>query len=470
MILLERLRVDRFKGLRDVDLCLPARGSVLVEGLNEAGKSTLFESVYFALYGSLLASEENRGGLESAIGYGAAEATVELAFRVGDTRMVVSRWLRRNRPSRARLRVHLPDGSEEEVGQIAAVNRRIVQELGGLEGAALLDSCFVEQKKLEKLEAMDAREREAALMRLLNLDRLTALERRFRTARADEQALAAADARAELARLRQVVPQRAAEEAAAAGALRALALRRELDALAESEALAAQAAAEREGLEKGRGATTTDPTDGPARPVWGQPAWDRERSETSATGDWPAPLDAPPGTTRLAAVTGAGAAAAAAASAARAGRVSAEATARARARRVIGASALAGLLLAVALAALLLGPGPLGLGLAALGALGATAAVALGLGWARARASCAAAHETERAAAQTLAVAQGQADLAARAGLERALGEATAREDLAAEEAARRRATALASPAALDGAAPAGLRGAAGGRPAPAGG
>src|SRR5467141_4041547 len=108
MILLERLRVDRFKGLRDVDLCLPARGSVLVEGLNEAGKSTLFESVYFALYGSLLASEENRGG----------------------------------RPSRARLRIHLPDGSDEEVGQIAAVNRRIVQELGGMEGAALLDSCF----------------------------------------------------------------------------------------------------------------------------------------------------------------------------------------------------------------------------------------------------------------------------------------------------------------------------------------
>src|SRR4051794_41806239 len=104
MILLERLRVDRFKGLRDVDLCLPARGSVLIEGLNEAGKSTLFESVYFALYGSLLASEENRGGLESAIGYGAARATVGLGFPVGDTRLGVSPSLRRGRPSRAPLR------------------------------------------------------------------------------------------------------------------------------------------------------------------------------------------------------------------------------------------------------------------------------------------------------------------------------------------------------------------------------
>src|SRR5262249_1823024 len=119
MILLERLRADRFKGLRDVDLAFPARGSILVEGLNEAGKSTLVESVYFALYGALLASEDNRGGLESAIGYGADEATVELAFRVAETRLVVTRTIRRQRPSRARLRLWLADGSAEEVGQIA---------------------------------------------------------------------------------------------------------------------------------------------------------------------------------------------------------------------------------------------------------------------------------------------------------------------------------------------------------------
>ncbi|HZU07682.1 MAG TPA: AAA family ATPase [Chloroflexota bacterium] len=257
MILLERLRVDRFKSLRDIDLLLPPRGSVLVEGLNEAGKSTLFESIYFALYGSLLASEDNRGSLESAIGYGATEATVELAFRVGDTRLVVTRWLRRGRPSRARLRLSYPDGTREEVSQVAAVNRRIVQELGSLEGAALLDSCFVEQKKLEKLEAMDAREREAALLRLLNLDRLTLLERRFRVSRADEQALAAAEARAELAALREIIPQREAEEAALSQALQAAALRRELDALAAQEAAAEEAATTRTRLEQAREALRT---------------------------------------------------------------------------------------------------------------------------------------------------------------------------------------------------------------------
>ena len=52
MIVLESLVVDGFKGLRRLELCFPTDGAVLVEGLNEAGKSTLFESVYFALYGS----------------------------------------------------------------------------------------------------------------------------------------------------------------------------------------------------------------------------------------------------------------------------------------------------------------------------------------------------------------------------------------------------------------------------------
>jgi MoaA/NifB/PqqE/SkfB family radical SAM enzyme len=45
LILLEHLRVDRFKGLRDVDLAFPERGSVLVEGLNEAGLTDLQISI-----------------------------------------------------------------------------------------------------------------------------------------------------------------------------------------------------------------------------------------------------------------------------------------------------------------------------------------------------------------------------------------------------------------------------------------
>ena len=51
MITLERIEVKNLKSLRDLTLNFPTSGAILVEGLNESGKSTLFESIYFGLYG-----------------------------------------------------------------------------------------------------------------------------------------------------------------------------------------------------------------------------------------------------------------------------------------------------------------------------------------------------------------------------------------------------------------------------------
>ncbi len=44
------LEANNFKSLRSVTLVFPERGTVLIEGHNEVGKSTLFEAVYVALY------------------------------------------------------------------------------------------------------------------------------------------------------------------------------------------------------------------------------------------------------------------------------------------------------------------------------------------------------------------------------------------------------------------------------------
>ena len=47
MIHIRRLTAHGFKQLEEVDLALPRRGRFLVGGLNEAGKSTLFEAIFF---------------------------------------------------------------------------------------------------------------------------------------------------------------------------------------------------------------------------------------------------------------------------------------------------------------------------------------------------------------------------------------------------------------------------------------
>ena len=70
MIRLRRLRLSQYKGLEQVDLAFPPQGSVLIEGLNEAGKSTLFDGLHFALYGQPLV-----GDLAEALTYN-AETTI----------------------------------------------------------------------------------------------------------------------------------------------------------------------------------------------------------------------------------------------------------------------------------------------------------------------------------------------------------------------------------------------------------
>jgi DNA repair protein SbcC/Rad50 len=63
MILLQHLSVSALKQLREVELWFPAHGTILIEGKNESGKSTLFEAIFFALYGAPLTGEESRATL-----------------------------------------------------------------------------------------------------------------------------------------------------------------------------------------------------------------------------------------------------------------------------------------------------------------------------------------------------------------------------------------------------------------------
>jgi DNA repair exonuclease SbcCD ATPase subunit len=212
MILLQRLQVEDFKLLRRLNLSFPRHGSILIEGLNESGKSTLFESVYFALYGvPLVAEGRGRGNLDSVIRYDADSASVELSLEVDQTRLEIRRVVSRSRSTQATLVVYRPDTPEERLSGVQAVNARVVEELGGMDGDALLNSCFVEQQKLGKLEELGGAQRRESLRRLLNLEKLTALADRFKVTIQDERALTAARDRLDLAEVAAQLPKLADE-------------------------------------------------------------------------------------------------------------------------------------------------------------------------------------------------------------------------------------------------------------------
>ena len=93
MILLRRLEARAFKRLDGVDLAFPARGAVLIEGLNESGKSTLLEAVYFALYGAPLVAEDGPSALATLLPYDGRVASVTLTLAVDNTELVIRRTL-----------------------------------------------------------------------------------------------------------------------------------------------------------------------------------------------------------------------------------------------------------------------------------------------------------------------------------------------------------------------------------------
>jgi len=182
MITLKRLNAPAIKRLRDVDLWLPRRGATLIEGSNESGKSTLFEAVYFALYGRPLVGEEpGKATLSALIPHDSPQAQVTLTLLTGETELEVTRTLTRARngavTSEAALVVRQPGRPDERINAVSAVNDRILTELRGLDGDTLRNSCFMEQKGLERLESLRRDEREEAISRLLGLERLVGIER-----------------------------------------------------------------------------------------------------------------------------------------------------------------------------------------------------------------------------------------------------------------------------------------------------
>ncbi len=181
MIRLVQLKINNFKRLQDIDVVFPGRCCVLIEGLNEAGKSSLFEAIYTALYGNgLVMRGGGRGSMESLIKIGEDTATIELVITLADLQLTVERRLKRGRQNDARLLIQDADGTVEEVRGISKVNRELLVQLSGLDSEALLASAFVQQKKLGQLEELGKGKREAILLKLLDLDRITMLKGNFR--------------------------------------------------------------------------------------------------------------------------------------------------------------------------------------------------------------------------------------------------------------------------------------------------
>lgn len=240
MIILKHFIAEHFRLLRRVDIAFPQRGSILIQGPNEAGKSTLFEGIYFALYGETLTADAARRGsaqLDELISYGEKTATVSLTVAIGATALAITRTIERGRGQRASLivrRLGMPE--EGPISNLASVNQRVIHELGQIDGETLRNSCLIEQKGLGRLERLSGAERETTLRHLLGLAKFARLAQQFRLTQADEVALHESTEHLRLAELQARIPEMSAQLGETEAALDAVAVAESLAEVEQQEA------------------------------------------------------------------------------------------------------------------------------------------------------------------------------------------------------------------------------------------
>lgn len=164
---LTRLHLSQFRRHEDTDLVFsPDRQLVLISGSNGSGKSTIIESVLYALYGE---GRNGRRHLDALVRRGGEleGMQVDLSFTLGDdTYRVVRR--RDTKASSAVLygnEIPLVEGAREVTSEI--------ERILGMDAAGFRLAVVAQQKELDGLASLQPARRAEQLSRLLRLDRIT---------------------------------------------------------------------------------------------------------------------------------------------------------------------------------------------------------------------------------------------------------------------------------------------------------
>lgn len=170
MFKLKSLKAIGFKRLDLTDKLEFHDGRLLIHGRNESGKSTILETIHYALYGMALRPNK-RASNEDLINYNRRQAVIELEFVIDDEEYMIRRVLKKRGVNNHVLNRRKEDGSLTRISTGArAVNSHILEILHGIDSDALLNSCLVEQKRLDNVENSNKQERIKAMSSLLNME------------------------------------------------------------------------------------------------------------------------------------------------------------------------------------------------------------------------------------------------------------------------------------------------------------
>ncbi len=148
-----------------------------ITGRNGAGKSSVFEAILLALYGSF---EVDNKYLRSSWAEVKAAVVVNLEFEVG------GKWYRVERQFRGKTLAHhanlyqLTGNLEEHIATSANEVRRRITDLLGMDKEAFTKSVFSGQKELDEISKVQGSKRREMIRKMVGLDKLDTIQRLIR--------------------------------------------------------------------------------------------------------------------------------------------------------------------------------------------------------------------------------------------------------------------------------------------------
>jgi len=165
-MILRALLIENFRNYNHASIEFP-EGIIGVIGLNGSGKSTIFEAIAWALFGSVAArtcSEDiKRNSAEPS-----SSCLVDICFEFeGDEYRVVRQMKGKNLVSTATV-----TKNEKIIATSAGTSAEYIQKLLGMDYKSFFTSIFAKQKELNTLSSMNASERRPLILKMLGVDSL----------------------------------------------------------------------------------------------------------------------------------------------------------------------------------------------------------------------------------------------------------------------------------------------------------
>jgi exonuclease SbcC len=168
-VIIHRVSVSGFRIIGSpITIQFPEQGRIGIFGQNESGKSTLLESIEYALYGL------KRGGgpgesREDVVAWGKPKARLVLEFTSGENRYLIEREIGSRRGHQARLYVMI-DGRRELISRRITEIEQEVERITGMDRNTFTKLVYVKQKDLDALKELTKASREQLVNRVMGME------------------------------------------------------------------------------------------------------------------------------------------------------------------------------------------------------------------------------------------------------------------------------------------------------------